>query len=186
MFSRLNYHLQVWPSLAVSPMVIVKTELCHSEDCNIKQEPQALPTVGTNDQADSLIDLTDIAEDDLQDTIDMRDQFGDQETEASQSQDDCPVTAEVGDIQNERREERQEDRLSEWSNEIIEKTKRKEITEEKNLVSKKIEKKMKKLTNKKIDNLRLVRKEGFFTINPHKNKMKTFNRIKENKDTSSR
>ena len=174
MFSRLNYHLQVWPSLAVSPMVIVKTELCHSEDCNIKQEPQALPTVGTNDQADSVIDLTDITEDDLQDTIDMRDQFGDQETEASQSQDDCPVTAEVGDIQNER------------SNEIIEQTKRKEITEEKNLVSKKIEKKMKKLTNKKIDNLRLVRKEGFFTINPHKNKMKTFNRIEENKDTSSR
>ena len=82
-------------------MVIVKTELCHSEDINIKQEPLALPTVGTNDQADSLIDLTDNAEDDLQDAINMKDQFRDEETEASQSQDDCPVTA--GDIYNKRR-----------------------------------------------------------------------------------
>ena len=91
-----------------------------------------------------------------------------------------------GDFHIKRKEELKEDLLSERSNEIVEKSKRRDITEEKNHLNKKIEKKRKKSTNKKIENLRLVRKEGFFTINPDKNQMKTFNRTGQNKNTSSR
>ena len=170
------------PSPTVSPMVIVKTELCEP-DIDIKQEPQSLPTLGTNYQLDSLIDLTDNTEDHLHDVI-MKDKFCDQETPASPSKDDCHDT--TGDFDHKRREELQEDLLSERSKEIDDKSGRKEITEEKNILSKKNEKNLKTSTNKKIDNLRLVRREGFFTINPNKNHLKTFNRIGHNKSTSSR
>ena len=77
-----------------------------------------------------------------------------------------------------KRLELKEDLWSEKSNEIVEKSRREEISEEKNISSKKIEKKSMK---KKIENLRLVRKEGFFTINPNKNQLKTernLNKIK--------
>ena len=159
-------------------MVIVKTELCEP-DLNIKQEPQSQPTARTNYQDESIIDLTDDTDDHLQD-ICMKEQFIVQKIQASQSKDKCHVT----EIPNKRGEELKEDLMSERSNEIDEKSRR--ITEVENTLSKKMETNSKKSTNTKIANLRLVRKEGFFTINPNQNKLKTFDRIKQNKNTSSR
>ena len=170
-------------------MVIVKTEFCDPDltdltDLNIKQEPESQPSVRTNYQPDCLIDLTENTNDPLPDMI-IRDQFKETETEASQCKDDCQMDGD-GEFHIKRKEELKEDLLLERSNEIVEKSKRRDITEEKNHLNKKIEKKRKKSTNKKIENLRLVRKEGFFTINPDKNQMKTFNRTGQNKNTSSR
>ena len=174
-------HLQVWCEPGVNPMVIVKTELCQ-QDLSIKPEPQlSQPTARYHVPAEVLIDLTGNTEDHHQDMI-ITEQFRN-ETKASPSADECHVTNK--DILDKGREELKEDLRSEKSNEIVEKSRREEISEKKNNSSKKIEKKSMK---KKIENLRLVRKEGFFTINPNKNKLKTFTRTKSkpNKNVHSR
>ena len=102
----------MWPSQCLSAMVTVKTEL-FEPDLNIKQEPQSQPTVRTNHPAEMLIDLAD--------------------EEASHSKEPSHVT----DIHDKRGEKIKEDLISERSNEIIEKSSRKEITEGENILTKK-------------------------------------------------
>ena len=173
-------YFQMWPSQCLSAMVTVKTEL-FEPDLNIKQEPQSQPTVRTNHPAERLIDLADETDDLLQDMIN-KEQVIVEENEASHSKEPSHVT----DIHDKRGEKIKEDLISERSNEIVDKSSRKEITEGENVLSKKVEKKSTKSTKKKVANLRLVRKEGFFTINPNKIKMKTLERTGQNKNTSSR
>ena len=138
------------------PMVTVKTELC-DPGMFIKQEPQTDQMVAqtltglTNERGDV------IPSDEDQSKFKGLDSILDTSTDENigKTSDPSQVMRENG-----------EDLTSES---LIEEIPAEKVDEEDNSERKKIVQKFKKLKEKKVDNLRLVKKEGVFTVN--KNKM---------------